>query len=46
MIRQATLDDIEFLAPRLREADRNEIKASGGEDPLTPFEEVQDIPSL
>ena len=35
MIRQATLDDIEFLAPRLREADRNEIKASGGEDPLT-----------
>lgn len=35
MIREATMEDVEFLAPRLREADRREIYASGGEDPLT-----------
>lgn len=35
MIRDATPEDVEFLSSRLREADINEVRASGGEDPLT-----------
>jgi hypothetical protein len=37
-VRRAQLDDARALAPRLREADRMEVRASSGEDPLTALE--------
>jgi len=33
--RTSTLEDAEYLGPRLREADKEEIKAASGSDPVT-----------
>ena len=35
MVRKATLSDCLFMSTRLRQADRDEIKAAGGSDPLS-----------
>lgn len=45
-VRRLKDGDIEYIAPRLREADKAEIKAASGKEPLECLEDAKSHPNL
>lgn len=45
-VRQATIEDVKDIAPRLRQSDVDEIKACSGNTPLDSLTKALELPSL